>query len=217
MRRPLIVLGTSGLAREMAMLAEQINSQTHQWDILGFIGEPGCGVGENLGVAPIMGDDDWLLSRDLKADLVVGIGSPRVRARVLARYLRYSDRFEYPNLIHPKATLDFKRIKMGRGNVITAGCILTCDITIGDFNLFNLNTTIGHDAKVGNFNVLNPGVNVSGGAYISNRVLIGTGAQILENLTIGQDAVVGAGAVVTRDVLAGETVVGIPAKPLHRK
>lgn len=216
MRRPLIILGTSGLAREMAMLVEQINAQTHRWEILGFVGESGCRTGKNLGIAPILGDDDWLLAEDFKADLVVGIGYPKVKARVLARCLEQGDRFCYPNLIHPKATLDFRRVELGRGNAITAGCVLTCDITIGDFNLFNLNTTVGHDACIGSFNVFNPGVNISGGVRIGDRVLIGTGAQILENVTIGSDAVVGAGAVVTKDVPEGETVVGVPAKPLKR-
>lgn len=217
MRRPLIILGTSGLAREMAMLVEQINAQTHRWDVLGFISEPGRKVGETLGIAPILGDDDWLLAQGFEADLVVGIGHPRVKERVLARFLELGDRFTYPNLIHPRATLDFRRIELGRGNVITAGCVLTCDITIKDFNLFNLNTTVGHDAQVGSFNVFNPGVNVSGGVRIGDRILIGTGAQILENLTVGSDAVVGAGAVVTKDVPEGETVVGVPAKPLRQE
>ena len=217
MRRPLIILGTSGLAREVAMLVEQINAQTHRWDILGFIGEPGCKIGENLGVAPILGDDDWLLTQDFEADLVVGIGHPRIKARVLARFLEQGSRYAYPNVIHSKATLDFKRIELGQGNVITAGCVLTCDIKIGDFNLFNLNTTVGHDARIGSFSVINPTVNISGGVHIGDRVLIGTGAQVLENLTIGSDAVVGAGAVVTRNIPEGETVVGVPAKPLRRK
>ena len=43
---------------------------------------------------------------------------------------------------------------------------------------------------------------------------IGSGAAILCGVTIGEKAMIGAGAVVTRDVAPGETVAGVPARPL---
>jgi UDP-2-acetamido-3-amino-2,3-dideoxy-glucuronate N-acetyltransferase len=44
---------------------------------------------------------------------------------------------------------------------------------------------------------------------------LGSGAVILGGATIGEGAMVGAGAVVTRDVAPGETVVGMPARPIR--
>lgn len=217
MRRDLVILGTSGLARETAMVVEHINAQEHRWRILGFIAASAEEKGRDLGVAPVLGDDEWFLSQDIEADVVVGIGFPNIRAKVLSRYLQHGDRFGYPNLVHPRASLDFRRVELGRGNVITAGVAMTCDIQIGDFNLFNLNGTVGHDDIIGSFNVFNPSVNLSGYLKIGDRILVGTGAQILENLSVGSDATVGAGAVVRADVEAGQTVVGVPAKPVGRK
>lgn len=214
MRKNLIILGASGLAREMAMLAEHINAVHHCWNIMGFIGEPGCDVGTNLGVAPILGDDSWLLEQDIVTDLVVGIGYPKIKEKVIEPYLKVADRFTFPNLIHPKATLDFRRVELGMGNTITAGCVFTCDIRVQDFNLFNLNSTIGHDVEIGSMNVINPGSNISGNVRIGDRVLIGTGAQLLQKILIDSDATVGAGAVVTRNVGSNQTVFGIPARRL---
>lgn len=49
---------------------------------------------------------------------------------------------------------------------------------------------------------------------ISDDVFIGSGARVLGGIEIGRGAVVGANAVVIDDVAAGETVVGVPARPL---
>jgi bifunctional UDP-N-acetylglucosamine pyrophosphorylase / glucosamine-1-phosphate N-acetyltransferase len=54
---------------------------------------------------------------------------------------------------------------------------------------------------------------------IGDRAQIGAGAILVAPVNIGDDAVVGANSVVTRnhDVPSGETVVGVPAKPVKRK
>ena len=55
--------------------------------------------------------------------------------------------------------------------------------------------------------------------FIGDGVIIGTGAVVVgredQSLTIGEGARIGANAVVTRDVLPGQTVVGVPARPIE--
>ena len=51
---------------------------------------------------------------------------------------------------------------------------------------------------------------------IGDDCVIGAHAVILGPIHVGDGAVVGAGAVVVRDVPAGQTVVGVPAKPIRR-
>jgi sugar O-acyltransferase (sialic acid O-acetyltransferase NeuD family) len=216
MRRDILILGTRGQARETALVLEYVNAREHRWRFLGFVSESSDEVGRDLGMGRVLGDDAWLLGGDLTADLVIGIGYPAVRAAIAARYLERGDRFAFPNLIHPVATLDPRHVTLGRGNLITAGVAMTCDIRIGDFNLFNQHVTVGHDAVIGSFNVINPGANVSGGVHIGDRVLAGTGSQVLENLVVGDGATIGAGAMVRANVAPGDTVVGVPARSLNR-
>jgi len=52
---------------------------------------------------------------------------------------------------------------------------------------------------------------------IGDNVFLGAGCRVIGSMTIGNDVKVGANAVVLHDVADGETVVGVPAKPVRRK
>ena len=51
---------------------------------------------------------------------------------------------------------------------------------------------------------------------VGRNVILGAGAKILGDIVIGDGARVGANAVVVADVQPGQTVVGIPARPVER-
>jgi UDP-3-O-[3-hydroxymyristoyl] glucosamine N-acyltransferase len=109
--------------------------------------------------------------------------------------------------------------ELGIGAVICAGNILTTNICLGVHVQINLDCTIGHDVVLDDYTTLAPGVHLSGCVHCGKRVYIGTGAVIINGtqedpITIGEDAIIGAGACVAKSIPAGQTWVGIPAKPL---
>ena len=209
----LLIIGTSGMAREAAQLARQIDPNATRWPNILFVTEDATELGRRFTYGEVRLTDDMLDAYGGQVDVVIGIGHPKLR-REIAQRLSSLSQFEFPNLIHPSVEIDRSCVSIGRGNVVTKGVVMTCDIEIGDFNLLNWNVTIGHDVTVGSYNVINPGSNLSGHVVVADACLVGTGTQVLERRWIAADVVVGAGAVVTRSLATPGTYAGVPARRL---
>lgn len=208
--RDLLILGTGGLAKEIAQLARSIDPQATRWSSIEYVAASADEIGRTLPFGKVCWVDGDLLGRTAPCDVVIGVGYPQLR-RLLAGKLLANPCLHFPNIVHPSVELDERHVKLGRGNILTRGVVMTCDIEIGDFNLFNWNTTVGHDARIGSFNVLNPAVNISGNTVIGDACLFGTGCQLIERLSVTSDVTIGAGAVVVRSIDAPGTYVGVPA------
>ena len=213
--KKILIIGSGGLAKEVAFLLEDINKKQKEWGILGYI-DQNAEMGRHNGKYKVYQKDEWLDTVDFELYVVFGIGTPELIRKIHQR-LGQNPNIKFPNIIHPNVVGDWERIKMGEGNIITAGNIFTTDVEFGSFNIFNLDCTIGHDTVIGNYNVFNPSVNLSGGIEIEDECLIGTGTQILQYKKIISQTIVGAGAVVTKDLTEPGVYVGSPAKKLERK
>lgn len=211
--RDIVIIGTGGFAKEVGFLIEDINKIKVKFKIKGFIvsKENNDKIGERFWKYDVIGDDSWLLDKNIS--VAIGVGFPALITKIVNNYSELKN-IDYPNLFHPSLIWDEERIKLGYGNIFCAGNVFTTDIEIGNHNVFNLNSTFGHDIKIKDCSVFNPCVSISGCVTIENSCLIGTGARILQNLTVHNNATIGAGSVVIRDVAAGKTVIGIPAKNL---
>lgn len=101
--------------------------------------------------------------------------------------------------IHPGATI-------GKNLVIDHGV----NVVIGEETVIGDDVTIYQGVTLGARCAVKDGVRRH--PTIGDRVLIGAGAKVIGNIHIGQNSKIGANAVVLQDILAGQTVVGIPAR-----
>jgi sugar O-acyltransferase (sialic acid O-acetyltransferase NeuD family) len=215
MNKDIVIIGSGGHAKEVALLIEDISADNKTWNILGYIEKDKSDIGRVNGRYEVIDDESFFNKCTGKINAAIAIGSPLVVKAVQTRLAeKYSDILLFPNLIHPSVMNNLRDVQLGQGNLICAGNIFTTDIVIGSFNCINRSCNISHDTIIKDYCVINPGVNISGGVAIESTCLIGTGATILQYLTIGENATVGAGAVVTNNVEKGKTVIGIPAKPI---
>jgi len=210
------IIGAGGFAREVAWLIKDINVVEPTYDLVCYlVSDLEKAVAHTTSM--VVHDFSWLEDNQSMIDcLVLGIGTPSTKLRLVAELRgKFPDK-DWPNLLHPSFRYDAESTRFGIGVVICAGSIATVNTSFGDFATVNLSCTIGHEAIIGAYSVVNPTVNISGNVEVGEQVLIGTGAQTLQNLKIGRGATIGAGSVVTKDVLDGLTVAGIPAKPLQK-
>lgn len=212
--RNIVIIGAGGYGREVACLIRQINELSPTWNLIGFYDDDVSLHGTKNPYGKVLGGIDELNSVEELLSAVIAIGSPTVNSNIARRIT--NPNVDFPNIISPSVFfLDKESVTMGKGNVIGTNCFVSCNVHIGDFNIFNGYIPIGHDVTVGNFNVVMPSCNISGGVVIGHRNFMGVQSVILQNLHIGNDTRIGAASVVIRNTKDGFLYLGNPARKIE--
>lgn len=151
---------------------------------------------------------------DSSFGFVIGVGNPQAK-RILVKKAIESGLKPFPTVIHPRALVQGHDCRIGVGGIITPGCVVTTNVSIGDYVLINLNCTVGHDAALGDYVTCNPGCCISGNVTLGEGVVLGTGTVIREKISVAAGVVTGAQTCVVKNIdEPGITVAGVPAKKL---
>lgn len=211
MEKKILIAGTGGFSKEVLCLISDMGLYE---DVDAFI-EPDFIYDKGNFNELILGKQVLPYSKVNKSkhSVSMAIGDSIIRKRILTQL---PEDIDYITLIHPNAIIS-QWVNIGKGAIICAGSILTCDISLGIHAQLNLNTTIGHDCVIGDFFTTAPNVNISGNCEIGNHVYFGTASCIKQGLKIVDNVTIGMGAVVTKDINEPGIYIGNPARKLIKK
>lgn len=211
--KDLLIYGFGGFGHEVACLVNHINNYNPTWKILGYI-DDGVEVGAECKYGKVIGNQETLNGWDKPVDVVIAIGNNKCLETISKNIT--NPNVDFPNIIAPNVFyFDNESVTMGKGNIVTFGCRLSCNVRIGDFNVLNGNISLGHDAQVGNFNVMFPETRISGQTSVGDRNFFGARTFVAQCLKIGNDCRFGAGAYILRKTKNGCLYMGNPAKRIE--
>jgi sugar O-acyltransferase (sialic acid O-acetyltransferase NeuD family) len=207
--KPICIIGTGGFGREIFCIIHELFKQNEieiNNNVIFSVNKSFQSNTEIMGIAVInLEDIDYS-----KYQFIISIGDPKKRKELFSTL---PPNIDFATIVHPQVVIS-PWVKIGKGSVICPGCILTCNIEIGEHAHLNLHTTVGHDTTIGNFFTSAPGVKISGNCVFEEEVYLGTNASIKEKINICSQTTIGMGASVTKSISEPGIYVGIPAKKL---
>lgn len=184
MKQKIYIIGAGGVGREVLAVLQH-TSLKNDFEVAGFIDD---GVISNTFVNEIkvLGGIDFLLEKE-NVSVIIAIGNPIIRKQILKKLAIKN--FEYPTIIHPKVSFhDRSKIFIGKGSFITEGCIITTNVSIGDFCFLNIGVTINHDAVIENNCVLMPGVRITCGVNLGENSFVSANCALSKAILIPSES-----------------------------
>jgi UDP-perosamine 4-acetyltransferase len=185
-------------------------------EVIGLIDDWPQNSGRRVGELGVIGGTAELprLAKEGVEGALLGFGAAPGRGRVVEAVVVAG--LDLPTLIHPRAFISASA-NLGPGVQVMPGAHIGPDARVGRGCLINTGAILDHDVVLGESTVIDPGAILTGRVHVGSEVEVGSGATLIPDVVVGDKSVVGAGAVVTRPVESGETVVGVPARPLRTR
>ncbi len=207
----LLIIGARGFGREIYNSACESIGYGIDFDIKGFLDDKADALDGKDGYPPIISSvEDYQVQKD--DVFACALGEVQYKEKYCKMILEKGGVFI--SLIHKDAYICKQNTTIGTGCLILAGARVHCDAQIGDFVTMQPYSIVGHDITVGDWCHINAHVVIGGTSKIAPRVTLHTTSFVVPKSIIEEGATVGAGSVAMRRVKAGQTVFGVPAKPV---
>lgn len=206
--KKIYILGAGSMAKETLDIYNDLDESQL---VAGLLEENSQRIGTNILKIPIFELSN--INEIIKDNIFIGaIGSP-MRKIMIEKLEGLGADFD--TLIHP-SIITGNDVHIGKGSIICAGNILTCNIKIGSHSIVNIGCTISHDVSIGNFTSIAPGVKIGGKVSIGDSSWIGIGTTIINDVKIGNNVFLGGGSVVVNSIPSNSLAYGVPAKVIRK-
>ena len=210
--KDIVIYGAGGFGREIACLLMRINTIELTWNLVGFI-DDGKNIGEKNDFGVVLGGIDTLNEWKTPLSVIFSIGKPQTVRNILEKI--NNPLIEFPNIFAPDVIMmDKDSLLLGKGNIFCTGCLVSCNVKIGNFNTFNDFVSIGHDTVIGNCNAFMTATRISGLVIIGDYNYFGVNSCMVQGIKIGNKITLAAGSALMRRTKDGYTYIGVPASAL---
>ena len=210
-----VVLFGGGLHANVCI---DIIEKTNEWNIVGIV-DSLAAIGSDLYGYPVIGRQENLVELVAKYDIsggLISIGDNFSRKIVYDCLVSQIPDFHFINAVHPSAQIG-RRVEIGKGVVIMAGCNINPDTLIADFCITLTGAQIEHNCRLNEFSSVSVGSILGGKVTIGAFSAVTLGVTILDRITIGSNTVVGAGSLVINDLPDNVLAYGNPAKIIRNR
>jgi sugar O-acyltransferase (sialic acid O-acetyltransferase NeuD family) len=191
------LFGAGGFSREVLWLLDECSAaQSLPWLPTAFVDRDGSGaVGSEISGLPVLSETDFIALGDEPGACIIALGDPAIRRRIVSQIEKERPHVTFPTLVHPsvRTPRGSMRPSIGKGCLISSGCLLSCDTQIGDFVVVNWDCSIGHDSHIGSFTTLSPSVRIAGNVFVGEEAYFGAQSCTAERITVGDRVRLGAG------------------------
>lgn len=182
--RKVYIVGGNGFARECYRMLQMMKEKDASIDFGGFLGHGGYGssvcylnlqkyyVGE-------VSEHDFAENEYV----VIGAGYPELRAKIYNELKQRNIKFF---TIYTGDKMD-QTVNFGEANIFIPPFDPSCNVSIGNGNVFNSDVLIGHDAVIGDCNFFGPRSQVLGSVKVGDFNQIGANTVLLPHCKIGNN------------------------------
>jgi sugar O-acyltransferase (sialic acid O-acetyltransferase NeuD family) len=207
----LIIIGAGNFGREVYAIARQSLGCGVEWTIKGFLDSRRSilqGLGYDVGVLDSVED-----YRPEPGDVFIcALGEPKAKKHYASLVIEKGGAFH--TLIHPTAFLG-EHTAIGAGGILCPYAVVSSHTVLEEFVTVQFHAVVGHDCRIGKWSQISPGAIISGWVTFEESVFAGSNSTCLPHSRAERDSVIGAGSVVLKRVGAGQTVFGVPARPVQ--